>query len=391
MNEALYERDKRQMVVGGAAREREMASGSSKEAASFDDSCSPTEYDMIRLLREDRVATEFGKLRRKSKTMSVAAPFWGLGAATTLGFKAGDEVRVLCRFDAPACNPSALLEVAELGASVRSHRRLHAKLYVADGIVVVGSSNPSRFGLTQEGDVVGGTVEANIMTDDPEAVKSVTDLFEDLWNDDDETVPVTMAMIRKEIKRRELNPPPQVRRQLIAKSLLSACREAPELFSSVVVCPYDTNLGEEGRKVLRQLHLQASDERAELGVASFRRSWAYQFESPPPDGSWIIDLDCKGDQPIIHGASKVPTPAYRLKADGENDVTVTVRGVVSVPGARGEFKISKQDRADLASVAKAILKSDGEFIPLPEVVAIIDRRATRAGAAAAAKPKRGQK
>ena len=53
----------------------------------------PREYDMICLLREDRLATEFGKLRRKAKTLSFAAPFWGLGAATTLGLKAGDEVR----------------------------------------------------------------------------------------------------------------------------------------------------------------------------------------------------------------------------------------------------------------------------------------------------------
>ena len=332
---------------------------------------------MIRLLREDRLAAEFGKQRRKSRTLSFAAPFWGLGAAKTLGLKAGDVIRVLCRFDAQACNPRALLEVAELGASIRTHRRLHAKLYIADGIVVVGSSNPSRYGLTQEGDVIGGTVEANIITDDAEVVRSVTGLFEELWANEDDTAPVTTAMIRKEIKRRDLNPPPSVKRQITARNLLSACREAPELFSSVVVCPYDTDLGEEGRKALRQLQRQAANGPAELGVGSFRSSWGYQFDSSPPDGSWIIDLDCKGDIPIVHGASRVPIPAYRLKADGENDVTVTVRGVVSVVGARGEFKISKQDRLDLSSVAKTLLKAGKEFLPLADVVALIDRRAKR--------------
>jgi phosphatidylserine/phosphatidylglycerophosphate/cardiolipin synthase-like enzyme len=198
---------------------------------------------MIRLLREDRLATEFGKLRRKSKSLSFAAPFWGLGAAKTLGLKAGDKVRVLCRFESVACNPSALLELALLGASIRSHRRLHAKMYIGDAIVVVGSSNPSKYGLTQEGDVVGGTAEANIITDEPDVVYSVATLFQELWDDEDETIPVTAAMIRKEIKRRELNPPPPVRRQLSSRRLLAACREAPELFSSVVVCPYDDDLG----------------------------------------------------------------------------------------------------------------------------------------------------
>ena len=335
---------------------------------------------MIRLLREDRLATEFGKLRRKSERLSFAAPFWGLGAAKTLGLKASDEVRVLCRFDAPACNPSALLEVALLGASIRSHRRLHAKLYIGDAIVVVGSSNPSKYGLTQEGDVIGGSVEANIITDDSDVVKSVAGLFEELWEDQDETFPVTTAMIRKEIKRRELNPPPPVRRQLSAKSLLAACREAPELFSSVVVCAYDDNVGDGGQQAMRDLQRQASDEGAELGVASFRKCWGYAFSDPPPDGSWIVDLDCRGKSPIVHGASKVPIPALRLKVKDENDVTPTLRGVVSVPGARGEFRFSKQDRADLTGIAKTVLKIDRDFVPLAEVVALVDRRAKRRGA-----------
>jgi hypothetical protein len=202
-------------------------------------------------------------------------------------------------------------------------------------------------------------------------------LFADLWDDEDETIPVSVAMIRREIERRASDPPTPARRRLAAKSLLAACREAPELFSSVVVCPYDSDLGKEGRKALRQLHRQASDDDAQLGVAGFRRSWGYQFEEPPPDGSWIIDLDCKKARPVVYGASRVQTPAYRLKAEGENDVTVTVRGVVTVPGAHGAFKISKQDRDDIVSVAKPLLNGDAEYLPLPNVMALVDRRAAR--------------
>jgi hypothetical protein len=150
---------------------------------------------------------------------------------------------------------------------------LHAKLYIGDGIVVVGSSNPSRYGLTQEGDVVGGSVEANLITDDPEVVTLVAALFEGLWDDENETVPVNIVMIRKEIDRRASDSSPPLRRRLAAKSLLAACREAPELFSSVVVCPYNRDLGKEGRKALRQLQRQASDEDVQSGVAGFRRSW----------------------------------------------------------------------------------------------------------------------
>jgi hypothetical protein len=326
---------------------------------------------MIRLIREHQLATEFRQMKARQLSVSVAAPFWGLGAATTLGLQQGPEIRILCRFDSPACNPKALLELVNVGAAIRSHRRLHAKLYVTESVVIVGSSNPSKYGVTQDGDVFGGTVEANILTDHPAIVGEVRGLFDRLWRDKVLSSPVTRRMIELEIRRRELEPPALPPRVLAARSLLAASREAPTLFSQVLVVAYDKGLSPGGRSALGRLQDQAAAADDELGVADFRNAWGYGFEEPPPAGSWIIDLDCKGATPRVWGASRVPSPALVLRVRGENDVTPTIRGIVSVSGARGVFRMSAQDKAELASIAPRLLRNGEDFVALPRVVAMI--------------------
>lgn len=328
---------------------------------------------MLRLLREDGVAGEFRRLSGGTGDASVAAPFWGDGAAARLGLRKRRPLRILCRFESPACNPVALLELAKVGAAIRSHPRLHAKVYLAGGAAIIGSSNPSVNGVTQEGDTVGGSIEANVLTDEHDVVRGANALFDGLWTGR-ETVEITVPMIEREIRLRALNPPSPVRRALGDRTLVAACREAPELFEPVVVCAYDEGLGPKGREALLQLQRQASGTGSGLDASSFRRCWGYQMDEPPPPGFWIVDLDCKRDVPVVHGASQVPSPVLRLKVDGENDLVPTVRGVVSVPGARGSFRMAREEKDQLAAVARKLLCDGRSFVPLAEVVAMIDGR-----------------
>ncbi|TCM00009.1 hypothetical protein C8J41_1271, partial [Sphingomonas sp. PP-CC-3G-468] len=235
------------------------------------------------------------------------------------------------------------------------------------------TSNPSRYGVTQDGDVLSGTIEANILTDDPDVVNGTIGLFQQLWDDRIETTPVSRRMIEQEIRRRELDPPVLPAKALTARSLLSACREAPDLFAGVYVVAYNSDLGDGGKAALKQLQAQAAPSDEDLGVADFRNAWGYQFENAPPAGTWLVDLSCKGRVPRVFGASRVPDPALQLRVLNENDVTPTIRGIVKVAGATGVFRMSAQDKADLASVATRLLRDSNEFMPLPRVVAMIDR------------------
>lgn len=330
---------------------------------------------MIKLLREDKVAPQFRRMCRSAKRASIAAPFWGEGAAELLAPGDGPALRVLCRFDSPACNPRALLELADAGAKIRSHPRLHAKIYLTPAAAIVGSSNPSRYGLTQEGDLLGGTVEANLLTDDPDVVGDLTALFQELW-EAPESERIGRSRIIKEIARRDQLPRSAPPRAITAKSLLAACREAPDLFGSVLIAPYAGDLDPGGKQKLSEVQNGAATPDG-VGEADFRNAWGYQFDEPPPDGAWLIDLDCKGKRARVRGTSRVPEPAYHAKVKGENDLTITVRGDVSVPGAIGTFRLSASEKAELEAIARRLLASR-DFVTLPQAVAMIEASSSTA-------------
>jgi hypothetical protein len=180
-------------------------------------------------------------------------------------------------------------------------------------------------------------------------------------------------MVTREIARRALLPRPFVRRGLKAKTLLAACLEAPELFDSVYVAHYWTGLGGGGKAELRRLQVQAAAPAAPPKSAVFRNAWGYQFNEPPPAGAWLIALDCKKpDKPKVWGASQVPAPSVALAVPGENDLYPTIRGVVTVAGATGSFRISSVEKAQLESIAGR-LKRRADLVPLRDAVALIER------------------
>ena len=332
------------------------------------------EKNVIKFVREDQLAIEFKKLPETLEGVMIAAPFWGVGATKMLGLAKRKKIKILCTFDALTCNPSELAALRLAGAEIRSNPRLHAKIYCAGGFAIVGSSNPSRYGLTQEGDTLSGSVEGNILTDDEAAVKSARHLMEDLWQDP-KTIRITHHMIESEIQRRTLLPKQFVRRGLNSKTLLAAYRETPELFEAVFVVAYDESLDPGGKAELRQLQAQAKTAPIlkETQTVNFKNCWGYQFEVAPQSGSWLIALDCRGKIPVVKAASQVPSPLLALSIPGEFDLFPTIRGVVSVPGAAGTFKISKQEKIEIVGVAKKLMKLP-DFVPLRKVVALIDKR-----------------
>lgn len=287
---------------------------------------------------------------------------------------------MLCRFNSLACNPKSLMELATAGVVIRSHPRLHAKIYGTEKAVIVGSSNPSRFGLTEEGDTTGGSIEANLLTDDEGIVQDTLALFQELW-EHDETERVTLAKIKREIKLRESFPTLVRPSQLKAKSLLAACREAPALFKSVFIVAYNKNLSSEGRTKLKQLQEQARVLDAATGAADFRHAWGYELSGDESlsDVGWIIDLNCCNTPARVLGASQVPKPALRLRVDDKENIDLipTIRGIVSVPGARGSFRISSAEKDELAEVANTILNQPERLLSLAKAIALIDRKRAR--------------
>lgn len=331
------------------------------------------EFPVIKFIREDQVAKEFKALSETDEGVVVAAPFWGTGATKMLGLEKRRNIRILCSFDALACNPAELAELHKAGAEIRSNGRLHAKIYAAGQFVIVGSSNPSRYGLTQDGDTIGGSIEGNVLTDDASTVEAVANLIEDLWSDKKHSVRITPKMVADETARRANLPKRFKRSSLAAKTLLAAYREGPELFDTVYVAHYWDDLGKGGKAELRRLRGQAAASAPSPKFAIFRNAWGYQLDEPPPAGAWLIALDCrKPGNPKVWGASQVPVPSVALAVPNEYDLYPTIRGVVTVPDATGRFRISGAEKAQLVAIAGRLKRRD-TLVPLGDAVALIDR------------------
>ena len=105
------------------------------------------------------------KLLKGSSPAYIASPYWTKGTLTALGFGAGSldgKLAVLCDLRSGACDPTAIQDMLNRGASVVSVDRLHAKVYIGDSGVIVGSANATTAGLWHGSNSDAGNHEAAI-------------------------------------------------------------------------------------------------------------------------------------------------------------------------------------------------------------------------------------
>lgn len=324
---------------------------------------------MQRLIREHEVAAAFKRARKKAANSVIAVPFWGKGAVSTLGLHEGPTTRIVCNLDSVACNPEVIDQIQKLHIEVRTHPRLHAKIYATESLAIVGSSNVSTNGLTVEGSASKGWIEANVASDDPDLVADVFALFETIWGDG-ETRKVRASDIKAARAAREAHPP------IVGghgnKTLLAACRDRPDDFGTVYVAAYGEGLGKGGLRALSAVKKGAAAPEPGLTAADFRKAWGYQYDDIPPN-SWLVDLNCRrADKARYVGCAQAT--GLRLKVKGETDLTIALPGMVRLSGSGSGMRVSAAEKASLVkNAARIIDKSKGGLVPLPDVVRIIDR------------------
>jgi hypothetical protein len=324
---------------------------------------------MLKLLREDDIGPEFRSLKKGIPELLIAVAFWGQGAIKELGLSQGQKARVICNLNSSGCNPYVVETLIKTkGVTVRSHPRLHAKIYAGRDFAIVGSSNASTNGLGFEGDTTNSSIEANVASDDPLLVGEVLRLFDSLWKDD-ETGKISPAELQRAKSVYDKRPPKSP--SATATTLLAACRENPDPFRSVFVAAYGEGLGPKGKRKLASLHEGAAPPDNSLHAADFKRAWGYQFGEVLPEGSWIIDLNCMGKKPKIIGCSK--TTGLYMPIDGEPDLMITLRGVVTIPTIDSKFKILASEKQCLIKIASVLLKKD-KFVPLSDALKMIDKK-----------------
>ena len=112
--------------------------------------------------------------------LHAAVAYWGTGAADLVGISSRDareNIHVTCDLLSGACNPAEIKRLIELGVCVKTLDHLHAKVWLSDSTVIVGSANASTSGLPDGEDYAGANVEAALMTEDRAVIEKVQQWF----------------------------------------------------------------------------------------------------------------------------------------------------------------------------------------------------------------------
>ncbi|MEQ8651221.1 MAG: phospholipase D family protein [Kiloniellales bacterium] len=129
----------------------------------------------------------------KSGNPRLAVAFWGDGAAKRLGLLSNTSgCQVICNLKMGGTNPREIKLLLDAGVSVRQLDTLHAKVYLADGGALVGSSNASANGLSFQGGECSGWEEANLRVESGPTHDAIAKWFEQLWQSG-EARPVTKS------------------------------------------------------------------------------------------------------------------------------------------------------------------------------------------------------
>lgn len=324
---------------------------------------------MIELMRESQVAGKFKKLVASGTEAVIAVPFWGKGAATLLGLRKGMQLRVVCNLDHPGCNPDAIAEIRKLGIQVKTHPRLHAKIYATSAGAIVGSSNVSSNGLSVEGAAARGWIEANTFCDNAQFVSEVLKLFKEVLWESPDSRRVT-AKDLEEARRRRTLLPPQSYSFLKSRTLLAAYREHPANFGSVYVAAYTENLSKVGLAKLRAVRDEAVGETKNSTAGDFKNAQGYEIEGIPED-AWLIDLNCKKlGKERVTGCFRAT--GLKIETGEDNELTIALRRTVTIGGSI--LPLAAEEKASLAAVgARLSRKSDTGLIPLADAVRLIDK------------------
>jgi hypothetical protein len=171
-------------------------------------------------------------VRKQTGTLDMAVAFWGAGSIEELGLdKRKKPFRVLLDLSAGATNPwvvKTLLDLQPKG--VRHVHRLHAKAYIGEKEVVIGSANASANGLGLEGTEATRWTELGMLTNDKKMMKDTADWFEFLW---DSAKKPTPAKIEKAKATWMNNQKKRPRDSAKGKGILEAAIANPARFKNI--------------------------------------------------------------------------------------------------------------------------------------------------------------
>ncbi len=129
----------------------------------------------MKFLTTSDTISEIRNLLNGGGVVRVAVSYWGDGAVDSLGITRNQDLTIVCDVLSGGCNPAEIRKLLGVLGDKRvlTYDRLHAKVWLAAGSAIVGSSNASSNGLGFEGEEAASLVEANLVVDDRNALAAM--------------------------------------------------------------------------------------------------------------------------------------------------------------------------------------------------------------------------
>lgn len=303
------------------------------------------------LLTEARVSSEATRIFKDADEIRIAVAFWGKGALSQLGgLQNAKSIKVICNLDSGACNPSELRKVLAV-APVRTHERLHAKVYWTPQAVIVGSSNASTNGLWGEGGALDGWREANILSTDPALIADVKAWFDARW---DETREVTEELLRSAQPIWRQGQKEARRGAKLKTSIFAAHLESPEhpIWRRVKVAFTTKPLSAKGKKK----HKAAIDKSPKLEPATVFEGWSNKFG---PDDI-VIDVDgLKAHRNRGSAGYEIEFAVADTNYPPDPDLSFFWPTDTAWVPSFGRFRLSNSDKAALTSIFETAMQLPG--------------------------------
>lgn len=140
-------------------------------------------------LTDDNIRRAIQHLVGRGEVLRVAVAYWGKDGAKHTGIAKRAQsdrgnVQIMCDLNSGACNPSEIRELQNLGIEVKTLDHLHAKVWIGETSVILGSANASTSGLADERQL-GSNIEAALLVQDPMLAQILRTWFDSKWCDDE--------------------------------------------------------------------------------------------------------------------------------------------------------------------------------------------------------------
>jgi len=331
---------------------------------------------LIQVLSEKNIA-EFVRDMSSGKPIRFAVAFWGKSAVCRLGLKESAGGSIICNLQSGCTNPDEILELIEFNKGknhkrfdIRTHAKLHGKLYKTDGMAVVGSSNASLNGLALESETEGWR-EINLATDQKDILSDLDRRFEELWAEADPVDETVVERYRPVWEARQVPVLPTPPR---SGSLLEAAKANPHFFSSQPIwfVIYKSNVPKDVSEKIGE-RVQAGDAGE---MAKNDEYWEYfNWDRQLPNDAWFIDVSIIAKARVNGIARSFDRPCTINIDDGREAQLLFRRPKIKI--GEQSYAVPKADIEKISAKAHVLWKAaegddEGRLIAFAKAMTLLE-------------------